>query len=79
MGHPPYSPDLIPANIYLLARLKSAMKEWHFCDFTNIIKNATEELKRLSENGFQECFHHLYSCWQKCVVAQGNYFEGNVA
>jgi hypothetical protein len=33
----------------------------------------------LSLNGFQECFQHLYSRWQKCIVVQGDYFEGNVA
>ena len=31
------------------------------------------------ENGFQESFQHLYSRWQKCIVAQGDYYEGNVA
>jgi hypothetical protein len=27
---------------------------------TDIITRATEELKRLSQNGFQESFQHLY-------------------
>jgi hypothetical protein len=51
---------------------------WRFCDATNIFKNATEELKRLSQNGLQERFQHLYSRWQKCVVTEGDCFEGNV-
>jgi len=45
----------------------------------DIIKNATEKLKRLSQNGFQEFFQHLYSHWQKYIVAQGEYFDGNVS
>jgi hypothetical protein len=49
-----------------------------FCDAT-YIRNAMSELKRLSQNGFKECFQHLYSRWQKRVVALGEYFEGNVA
>jgi hypothetical protein len=44
-----------------------------------IIKNATKELKRLSQNGFQECFQHLYKRWQKCIFAQGDYFEGTIS
>jgi hypothetical protein len=28
----------------------------------NVIKNATEELKRLSQNVFYECVHQLFSC-----------------
>jgi len=78
LQHPPYSPDLALADLYLFPRLKSALKGQRLCDATDIIKNATEELKRLSQNGFQEYFQHFYSRWQKCVVAQGDYFEGNV-
>jgi len=37
-----------------------------------------EELKSLSQKGFQECFQHLNSCWHKCIVAQEDCFEGNV-
>jgi len=43
-----------------------------FCDAADIIEDVTEELKRLSQNGFQECFQHRHSCWRKCIVAQGN-------
>jgi len=57
--------------------MKSALKGRRSYDTTDIINNATEELKRLSHNGFQECFHRLYRRWQKYVVAYGNYFEGN--
>jgi len=38
-----------------------------------------EELKGLPQNGFQEGFQQLYSHWQKCIVAQDDYFKGNVA
>jgi len=74
----PYSSDRAPADLYLFPRLKSALKGQRLCDTTDIIKNATEELKRLSQNNFQEYFQHRYSRWQKCVVAQGDYFEGNI-
>jgi hypothetical protein len=43
------------------------------------IKNATEELKRLLQNGFQKFFEHLYRSQQNCMVAQGDCFERNVA
>jgi len=64
LEHPPYSPDPDPADYYLFTRLKSALKGRRFCYATDI-KNATEKLKRLSQNGFQECFQYLYSHWQK--------------
>jgi hypothetical protein len=55
LEHPPYSHHLAPADSYLFALMKSALKGRRFCDVTDIIKNATEELKRLSQNGAQEC------------------------
>jgi transposase len=58
---PPYSPDVAQAYFYLLPPLKSSLKGRHFCDATGITKDATEELKRLSQDGFQECFQHPYS------------------
>jgi hypothetical protein len=48
LEHLPYSPDLAPAHFYLFPLLKSALKGRRCCDATDIIKNATEELKRLS-------------------------------
>jgi len=45
--------------ICYLPRLKSASKGRLFCDATDIIKNATGELNRVSQNGFQKCFQHF--------------------
>jgi len=55
------SNNLIPVNFYLFPLLKSALEGWRFCDITDIIKNAMEELKRLSQCGFYKFFQHLYS------------------
>jgi transposase len=74
LEHPPLSPDLDPPDFYLFSQLKSALKGQFFCDANDMMKNATEEMKRLSQNGFQECSQHLNSGWQKRTVAQ----EGNV-
>ena len=81
LERPSSSPELAAAEFYLFPRLKSALKgqRWRFCDTTDIIKNATEELRRISEYGFQECFQHIYSRWQNCIVAQVDHFERNIA
>jgi len=69
LEHPTYSPDLVTADFYLFTRMKTEWKRWRPCDATDIIKNATEELKRISHNGFQEylpthlqSLAELYSC-----------------
>jgi len=61
LEHSPYSPDMALANSYLFPQLKSALKGQPFYFATDITKNATEELKRLSQNCFQECFQQLCS------------------
>ena len=67
--NPTFYSDQAAADFYLLPRLKSALNGGRFCDATDIIKNAKEELKRLSQYGFQECFPtnlqslaEVYSC-----------------
>jgi hypothetical protein len=55
----PYTLDLAAADLNLFPQLKSAMKGRRLCDTTDIIKNAMEELKRLSQNSFQEYHQHL--------------------
>jgi len=59
--------------------MKLALKGRDFCGVTDIIKNATEELKRLSKYGFEDCFPHIHRGLQKCIFAQWTYIEGNVA
>jgi len=62
LEHLPHSPDPVAAECYMFNQLKSVLKRRHFRDATVIIKNATEELKRLSQNGLY--FKQLYSRWQ---------------
>jgi hypothetical protein len=70
-------PDLAAPDFYLFLGLEISINGTALFDVTNIMKNATEELKR--HNGVQECFQRLYSGWRKCVFAQGDYLEVNVA
>ncbi|GBL63387.1 hypothetical protein AVEN_125751-1 [Araneus ventricosus] len=75
LEHPPYSPDLVPADFYLFPRLKMKLMGHRFVDSNEVIENATKQLKDLSKNGFLECFEQLYERWKKCVDAAGKYFE----
>jgi hypothetical protein len=72
MEHPPYSPELVPVDLYLFPGLKSALKGRNFCDATGINKNAKKEPERISQHGFQLRFQHLYSHSPKCIVARGD-------
>ena len=54
--------------------LNQYLKGKRFCDDTDIIRNATEELKRLSQNGFQECFQYVYCRRQKVLICTRGVF-----
>ena len=54
LGNSAYFPDVAAADFYLVPPEKSALKGRSIRDVTDIIKNATEELKRLSQNDLQE-------------------------
>ena len=47
LENPPYPSDMAATDFYFFAGLKSALKGRRFCEATKIIKNATEELKRV--------------------------------
>jgi hypothetical protein len=58
---PSYSLDLAAPDFYMLPRLKSSLEGGRCCECSDIVKNATQELKRFSQTVFRECFQHLYS------------------
>ena len=72
LEHPPYSPNLAPAGFHSFPQLNSALKVRQFCDAADIVKNGTEGLSRLSQNGFQECFQHFYNPIKLCRLYTTN-------
>jgi hypothetical protein len=76
MPQPPYSPDFGIYGIFLLQKVKSAVKRHHFKS-TEIRMAVTQTLSDIPQTAFQECYkrwqHHL----KMCVQAQGVYFEGD--
>ena len=76
--HPSYSRDLAQYDSYLFPRLKSALKVRHFCDTVDVM-NATEELKKLSQNDFPKMFSTPLQSLSEVDCCTGVYLEGNVA
>jgi len=76
LDHPPYSPDLAPADFFLFPRLKSIMKGARFADMAAIKKRVTAVLRSILKEAFADSFQKLYERCQLCVVKDGDYFEG---
>ena len=74
--HPPYSPDLAPADFFLFPKLKTTLKGYRFQTIGGIQENAIRELPAITESAFQEAFQQ----WrERCITSRGDYFEGDSA
>ena len=77
--HPPYSPDLAPADFFLFPKLKTLLKGRRFQTIETIQENATKGLHSITENAFQEAFQQWQKRWERCIDSSGDYFEGDSA
>ena len=77
--HPPYSPDLAPADFFLFPKLKTTLKGRRFQTTEEIQENAIRELHAITESAFQEAFQQWKKWWERCIASRGDYFEGDSA
>jgi hypothetical protein len=74
LSHPPYSPDLAPADYFLFPKLKKELagntmtqeefkKEWEGV------------LRRVSKDEFAKAFVRWFERCKKCIRIDGNYVE----
>ena len=71
--HRPYSPDLAPCDFWLFPKLKG-------CRYDTIeeMKEAvTKVIDTLTPEDFHGAFQKLLERYNKCIVAGGDYFEGD--
>ena len=77
VDHPPYSPDLAPADFFLFPKLKKSLKGQRFEAVEDIKENATTLLNTIHKEDYQRCFEKWTERWQHCVAVEGEYFEGD--
>jgi len=77
--HPPYSPDLAPADLFLFPKLKTTLKGRRFQTIEEIKENAIRELRAITESAFQEAFQQWKKRWERYIASRGEYFEGDSA
>jgi hypothetical protein len=63
-------------DFYLFPRLKGIMKGARFADVAAIQERVTAVLRSIPKETFADSFKKLYERCQKCVVKDGDYFEG---
>ena len=77
MPQPPYSPDLAPSDFFLFPKLKKPMKGHRFSTIEEIKTASLKELKAIPQNDYQKCFDDWKKRWHKCIISNGDYFEGD--
>ena len=75
--HPPYSPDLAPCDFFLFPRLKKNMKGKRFGTVEEVKQKSLEGLKDIPLCEFQSCFDQWEKRLDKCILVNGEYFEGD--
>jgi hypothetical protein len=79
LPHSPCSSDLAPCDFVLFLQLKKTMKGRRFDYVGEIQANVMRHLRAITNSAYQRCFRRWQEHWNKCIQAQGHYFEGDKA
>ena len=75
--HPAYSSDLAPWDFYLFPKMKIWLKGQCFVSIEEIQAELQQVLNTLTQADINECFQKWQNRWDRCIQAQGAYFEGD--
>ena len=75
LDHPPYSPDLAPADYFLSPKVKSHLTGRLFDSISDINKAVTSTLNTSAKDDFYKGIHKLYDRANLCVQLEGMYVE----
>ena len=74
LEHPPYSPDLAPADYFLFPRMKSDLAGLHMT--RESFKSELERvLRNISKDDFTTAFQRWIHRHEKCIEIGGTYVE----
>jgi hypothetical protein len=68
---------MAPCNFSLFPRLKIKLKGCPFDTIEVIAAETQVVLNILAEHDFQDAFKKWQKRWERCIRAEGDYFEGD--
>ena len=77
MPQTPYSPDMAPCDFFLFPKMKRTLKGRRFTAIDDIKSASLKELKAIRKIEFEKCFEDWKKRWHKCIIYNGDYFEGD--
>ena len=75
--HSACSPDLAPCDFYVFPKMKLLLKGQCFVPIEEIQAESQQVLNMLTPADFSEFFQKWQNRWDRCIQAQGDYFEGD--
>jgi hypothetical protein len=76
LPHPPYSPDLAPADFFLFPKMKMQLKGRRFHSVADIQRESQKVMDSLTQNDFEAALQQWQERCDQCIAVQGDYFEG---
>jgi hypothetical protein len=73
MDHPPYSPDVAPADFWLFTKLKSVLKGKRFSDVEDIKLSVKRILTDIPVQDFKNCFELRPKRWERRKELERDY------
>ena len=73
--HPPYSPHIAPCDFFLFPNLKGCRYE----TIEEMKEAAAKIIDTLTQENFHEALQKLLEHYNKCIVARGDYFKGDLS
>ena len=73
VSQPLYCPDLAPCDFCLLPKLTGCRHE----TIEEMKEAVTKDIDTLTQEDFHGAFQKLLELYNKCIVAGGDYFEGD--
>ena len=73
MSHPPYSPDLAPADFWLFDRIKQQLDSHQNAE--SLCDQMTKVLEDIPHEEFLKTFHVWQERMELCIKYKGEYFE----
>jgi hypothetical protein len=74
---PLHSPDLAPCDFVLFLKMKLRLEGRRFDTIEEIQAESQEVLNALTLENFHGCMESWIKRWDRCIHAQGDYFEGD--
>ena len=75
MGHPAYSPDLSPRDLYLFPKIKEQLRGKNSQDTNELDAAVQEQMEGLRKEDFYQCFEYWFERMNKYISVQGHYFK----